>query len=139
MLSPRAAALGLAVVALVLATGNVYETVRRSTIPLALDGRVEAEEVRREKHPGVDDVHLLTLDGRRVHVDEHVARLVSEGDGLQKEAWSSTLTVARTRHELKLSSDATGMFAMMPLLLLVITASLWWRPGSGRPRPHEKT
>ena len=91
---------------------------------MALAGRVEAEELRREKHPGIDDVHLLTVDGETVHVDGHVARLVSDGDELQKDAWSSTLVVNRTRHELRLSSDARGMFVVMPLSLLVVAALL---------------
>lgn len=138
MLSPRGAALILAAVALLLAAGNAYETLRRSMLPLALDGRVESEEVRREKHPGIDDVHLLAIDGETVHVDEPVAGLVTEGDELRKEAWSSTLIIDGTGHDLKLSSDATGMFVVMPLVLVVLPALVLTRgrspaPGSTRP------
>ena len=124
----------LAFVALVLAAGNLYETVHRSTIPLALDGRVESEELRREKHPGVDDVHLLTVDKETVHVDAHVAGLVSEGDELQKDAWSSTLMVDNSLHDLPLSSDAQSMFIVMPLLLLVVAALIVPRDGRTAPR-----
>jgi hypothetical protein len=112
------------VIGVALAIGNGYETLRRSTIPLAVDGRVESLEVRREKHPGVDDVHLLVVGGRTIHVDAAVARAVERGAELHKDAWSATLRVDAAPRRLSPSRDTTGMMVVMPVVLLVLGALL---------------
>jgi hypothetical protein len=118
--SPKAGAVALAVIGVALAIGNSYETLRRSTIPLAIEGRVESVEVRREKEPGVDDVHLLFVDGETFHVDADVARAVDRGAELHKESWTSTLRTDQVSHRLSPSRDAKGMFIVMPVVLLVL-------------------
>ena len=110
-----------------LAIGNTYETLRRSTIPLEIEGQVNALEVRREKHPGVDDVHLLSVDGRSVHVDAQVASIVSRGSKLRKDPWSSQLWIDQAAHRLSPSRDSKGMLIAMPVILLVLAVLLGTR------------
>ena len=63
MRSPRWWVLAVVVA---LAAANVWVTFRRSGIPASLDGTVDRIEVRPEKHPGLDDVHLVTIAGKEV-------------------------------------------------------------------------
>jgi hypothetical protein len=67
-------------------------TAARSTIPLAIDTQVTWRELRHEKHPGSDDVCLITLaDGRMLHVDGPIFDAVDVGQALRKPAWRHTL------------------------------------------------
>ena len=105
----------LALVAL-LALGNLWFTFRRSGIPATLTGTVESVEVRREKHPGLDDVHLVTISGREIHLDADVASLLRVGDETRK-AWGSTaLTTPRGRSHIAPSKDFWRMIIAMSLL-----------------------
>jgi hypothetical protein len=69
MRSPEAArtgAVALLLVAVVLfAALAAWSLAVRSTIPMALDGAVTGIEIRQEKHPGVDDVWLVAIDGEQ--------------------------------------------------------------------------
>ena len=84
-------------------------------------------EVREEKHPGVDDVHLLSVDGSEFHVDASVGQAVDEEADLRKRAWSSSLHIGQALHRLSPSVDARGMFVAMPVLLLVLGVLLGTR------------
>lgn len=88
---------GLVIVALAfgLALVNLTVTLHRSMIPVSVDGRITDMELRREKHPGVDDVHLLHVDGRRLHVDAAVAEALRPGLRMEKEVFSTTLETSR--------------------------------------------
>lgn len=113
MRSPSALLLALAAV---LCCGNLWVTFHRSGIPVALDGYVERIEVRREKHPGLDDVHLVKVAGSVTHLDANVAGLLHEGDRLDKRAWSTELVTPRGTRRLGLSRDFWRMLIAMPLL-----------------------
>jgi hypothetical protein len=130
--SPKAAVVILVAVALALAIGNSYETFRRSTIPLGIEGSVESLEVRREKHPGVDDVHLLVVQGKTIHVDAEVASVLNRGAELQKDAWSPSLRIDQVSHQLSPSRDSRGMLVVMPVVLLVLAGLLY--TGVSRPQ-----
>lgn len=101
---------------------GAWTFVARSALPLALDGTVTAVEVRHEKHPGVDDVWMVTLDdaGPR-HLDRDVARLLARGAVVEKAAWSSNLTVDGTGHDVGPSRDAWVFLGLSPALLLAVT------------------
>ncbi|HEX2295459.1 MAG TPA: hypothetical protein VHN37_09135 [Actinomycetota bacterium] len=134
--------MALAALAVVLAGANCYETLRRSTIPSSLDGTAEALDVRFEKEPGIDDVHLLTIDGDVFHVDARVAGAVRPGDRVRKDAWSRTLLVDGEPHRLGLSRDAVGMLFVMPLVLLVVGVLLrsrWKEPDGPDEGPTRAT
>jgi hypothetical protein len=99
-----------------LALGNLSVTFLRSTIPLAVRGTVRALETRTESHPGVDDVHLVTIGGRRLHIDAAVASHLQIGDSVQKRAWSRTLHTSRGAVRLNPSAEVWGMAITMPLI-----------------------
>lgn len=114
-----AAATFLLVLAVAFALVSVAAMVSRSAIPHALDGTVAHIEVRREKHPGVDDVWLVHLDdGSRLHVDAATAQRLDEGSRVRKPAWQATLAVDGEPVRLALSDDAIGMLWVMPLTVL---------------------
>lgn len=100
-----------------------WAMVARSTIPWALDGTVSSIDLRHEKHPGVDDVWLIGLDGDEPrHVDRAVADLLDEGDRVHKERWDDTMTVNGRVHQVELGRDARRMLVFAPTLALVLAA-----------------
>jgi hypothetical protein len=99
-----------------LAVGNLWATFHRSGIPVGLAGRVERIEVRREKHPGLDDVHLVTVAGQVIHLDAEVAALLQVGDEVRKSGWSASLTTPSGTFRLTPSRDFWRMLRAMPLL-----------------------
>jgi hypothetical protein len=109
--------------ALAFALANIAVTVSRSLIPRHVSGTADRIEVRREKHAGVDDVWLVHIGGRPVHVDAETASRVREGAALRKDAWDRRLRVGSEVVELGLSDDARGMLWVMPLTLLATAAS----------------
>jgi len=132
--SPRfIAAATLFLLALLLAAANVWFVAARSTIPLALDGKVHSKEVRHEKPPPKDDVCLLTIDGRQVHVDRDVFERMEVGIQVSKEAWSPLLKVNDQDLRLHWSADFRGMIWTMPLTLGVILAALMCLLAGTRP------
>ena len=111
--------------AAVLAGVNTWFTAARSTIPLALDTKVLAKEVRREKHEGKDDVCLLTLaDLGQIQVDREVYDAVNVGKSLKKQRQSKILTHDGKLLHLHWSRDHHGMLTAMPMCLGVLAALL---------------
>jgi allantoicase len=100
-----------------LAVANLWVTFARSLIPHEIHGMAVGLEVRREKHPGVDDVFILHLDEGDFVVDREVAGLVHRGELIDKNAWSPDITVAEESHHLETSPDFRRMLIAMPLLL----------------------
>ena len=124
MRSPKIlSALMLLAMGVVLAAANVWFTAARSTIPLALDGVVTTMELRREKHPGRDDVFLLKLHSRTVQVDEAVYRTVSMGERLHKARWSKRLRHDGQTLSLTWSRDFRGMLLAMPMVIVILLAT----------------
>ncbi|MBX9789319.1 MAG: hypothetical protein K2Y37_10420 [Pirellulales bacterium] len=123
----RAAAVSLLLVGAALVAGNLWFTAARSTIPLALDGRVAAREVRHEKHPGKDDVCLLHFeDGRTLHVDTAVFAAVDVGQWLYKTAWQHSLDRHGANVPLDWSADARGMWPTMGVALVTLLGVALW-------------
>jgi len=117
------AAVALALSGVLFAALAAWTLVDRSTIPTDLHGTVTAVGMRHEKHPGVDDVWLISVDaGGLRHVDSDVAALLDVGDSVEKDAWSRTLTVNGDRHRLALSEHARAMLAFAPVIALVIAS-----------------
>jgi hypothetical protein len=109
-----------------LAAVNLWNAAVRSTIPLALHGKITEIELRREKHPGKDDVFVLRVDsGITIHIDAQLAQELEVGQRLDKIAWQTDLEVVRDGDEstsklsLKWSRDYYGMCVAMPLVLIV--------------------
>lgn len=128
MRSPR---LLLVLLALVLVGLGLWATFLRSGIPKAMHGVVVRKEVRAEKHPGIDDVHLVTIDERVHHVDPHVMRHLEPGEEIEKAAWAWHLDARAGRLALRASHEAIGMAIAAPLLLVLVVVLL--RRPSGRP------
>lgn len=125
MRSPRVL---LVTATVLLCLGNLIFSFLRSTIPIALDGTVDNVEFLTSKNRGIDDIYVLSVDGRHLHVDKDVAQQLDSNARVFKEAWSSDLTVgqgssARTI-ELEPSADFEGMLVAMPVTALVITVLL---------------
>ena len=105
------------VIMIALAAGALLATFVRSAIPIALTGRVTKIEVVHEKVPGIDDVHLVTVDGETTHVDPFVTNLIEEGDRVEKGAWSQAITVGGEEFELQTSPDFRRMLVALPLIV----------------------
>lgn len=106
---------------LAFSVGNIWVTLARSTIPVSLSGTVTDKELREEKHPGVDDVYLVTFsDGRVIQVDRSVFVAARVGAPLEKEAWSRRLRTGEQDVDLDLSTDARRMFILMPLAAALV-------------------
>lgn len=91
---------------------------------MVLDDRVVTKEVRREKHPGEDDVHMLRLHGgRQLHVDAPIYAAIKEGQILKKAAWSRELQHDGQTLPLEWSRDFGGMAWAMPIILLIMFAT----------------
>jgi hypothetical protein len=100
---------------------------RRSTIPLQLHSRVVRQEVRKEKHPGRDDVFLLFLEaGQLLQVDRSVYERISPGETIEKLAWQRHLKVSSESVELHWSADVAGMVWAMPLIMFTFIVTWWW-------------
>ena len=117
----------LLVLVVLLAAGNLGSTLSRSGIPAELTGYVERVEVRREKHAGLDDAHLVTIGERELHLDAEVAALLHEGDEVGKAAWSTDLVIQGHKHRVGLSKDFIRMALAMPLLVILAGGLLWRR------------
>ncbi len=102
-----------------LALGNLYTTLHRSGIPLGLDGVITRIEIRHEKHPGVDDVPLIWLGNRAVHLDPEAARELRPGEKIFKRPMESSLQTPRGPVRLHPSRDFKGMAVLMPLIVLL--------------------
>lgn len=131
----------------ILALVNIASTFHRSGIPLALSGRVERVDVRGEKHPGLDDVHLVTIAGRTTHLDAGVASQLRVGDVVSKGAWSTTIATPRGQVELVLSQDFRRMAVSMPLILLLVfvllrqsqrLSTVYGEPGGAQKAPSTR-
>lgn len=118
MPSPRKVAFGLAVL---LCVGNLWTTFFRSGIPLGIEGRVDSLETRTEKHPGVDDVHLVGVGGRVLHLDKAFVQQLAVGDTLRKRPWSTSARVGGKTLKLGASRDFYGMVVAM----LLLTGTAW--------------
>lgn len=101
---------------------NVWVTFARSLIPFEMHGVVEALEVREEKHPGVDDVFILRLaaGSKGVVVDREIAKLFEGGEVIDKNAWSSEISIAGETIDIGTSTDFKRMSIAVPLLMLSV-------------------
>lgn len=131
---PRRATAALLVLAAVLFAGlAAWSLAARSAIPLAIEGTVTDIEIRHEKHPGEDDVWLVSVDGEQHHLGSGLAKALSVGDRLSKDRWETRLEVNGEGMALQLSDDAFAMLFFAPILAL--TAAVVALPGRRR-GPH---
>lgn len=115
-----------------LALGNVFVTAQRSLIPLAIDAEVVDLEMRREKHPGKDDVYLLTFSNSKstpstLQIDQEIAHELKVGNRIKKAAWQDRLNIDDRALQLQYSSDFVGMIQAMPVAIIVAIAVVYWQ------------
>lgn len=117
--------LALVLFGIVLAAANIWVCAARSYIPMQVSGSVTSIEMRREKHPGKDDVHLIRIDdGRLTQVDATLAAELQVGSAVDKAAWQSEITIDGRTTQLAYSEDLTGMLYAMPCICLIIAATV---------------
>jgi hypothetical protein len=117
---------------LVLAALGAWASFERSGIAAAWSGTVTAIDIRAEKHPGVDDVWFVAVDGQRTHLDSSFARTLKVGDQLSKQRWSRTVEVNGVERRLRVSDDAKALAAICAGIALV-TIVCAWPPGQAPP------
>lgn len=117
----------IASLAVVLCIANLAVTLHRSLIPISLEGVITDVEIRFEKHRGVDDVYLISVNDRRLHVDASAGAALKVGDHVRKRPLSPVLETPRGKVPLRPSRDFTRMLVVMPLTML-LTLALLWRP-----------
>jgi hypothetical protein len=128
----RRGAVALLLVAVVLfAALAAWSLAVRSTIPIPLDGTVTSIETRHEKHPGVDDVWLVAIDGDQRQLDSEIAEGLSVGDHVAKERWDTRLDLNGEARSLHLSDDSRAMLFFAPILALTAAALALPRRWSG--------
>lgn len=118
--------------------GNFSSVFARSGIPYGFEGRITSIERRLEKHPGVDDVWLVAIDGKAVHLDSLVAESLRAGDVVSKERLSARLRTPREQVRLQPSRDFWGMvfltvFLGAAFLLLILPNGSRDDRGGGSP------
>lgn len=118
----------------VMGIANLWFTLARSLIPFEIGHVATRIEVREEKHPGVDDVFILRLapGGREIVIDREVVELLQRGDAIEKDAWSSEMSITGEqveRVDLETSSDFKRMLIAMPLLVAGAALALARRAG----------
>jgi hypothetical protein len=117
----------LAAGALAFAALAAGESVARSGLGREWHGTVTSVDLRTEKHPGVDDVWYVAVDGRAVHVDAALARTLRTGDRLDKDRWERSVAVNGTRRALPLSGEARAMLVVAPLAAAAVAATAFVR------------
>ena len=119
----------LAALTLVLCVGNLTFTFLRSTIPFELDGRVNDIVFITEKHPGLDDIFVITIGDRDIRVDPDIAREIDVGDHVRKDAWSTEMVISEEDSERALgvqpSRDFNRMVVVMPVIALAVAVLLY--------------
>ena len=123
----------LAVLLVLLCGANLAVTFLRSGIPHELRGRVDGFERMVEKHPGLDDVYLVQIEGRTIHLDTELACLFIPGTVVEKPAWGTQMQLRGRPVKLKPSRDFRGMAVVMPLALLLGLALLFVPEGEPLP------
>lgn len=120
---------------IVLCATNLVVTLVRSTIPISIEGRLEDIEFLTEENPGIDDIYVLHIDDRQVHVDRAVAKQLASGVHVSKDAWSNDLTVGRFQNartvEVGPSDDFIGMLFVMPVTAMALAILLFSRRSAG--------
>lgn len=109
----------LRLLVLLLGLSNLWTTLHRSGFPVRMEGTVSRIEIRHEKHPTWDDVYLVWLGRRAVHLDMPIAQALRVGDRVSKRRWEFHMETPRGRLPLSVSKDFKGMAVLMPLLLLL--------------------
>ena len=124
MPSPRSFSIpALLLLGVLFAGGNLWFTAARSTIPLRVSGTVTHKQRLIEKTPGVDDVYIMTLDGKRpFQIDGHLFDAIGQGQFIRKTALSRTLEIDGRTFTLAWSRDFRGMMWAMPLTVVICVA-----------------
>jgi hypothetical protein len=78
----------------VLCVGSLWTLFLRSGIPYELDGTVVDIQVGTEKLAGIDDVWIVHIDDRQLHLDYEFARSLGRRRVIEKPAWSPTVKVS---------------------------------------------
>jgi len=120
----RSGCLAIAGTSIALALLGLAAMASRGLYGVALDGRVERIEIRHEKHPPIDDVHLVYVNGDSTHVDRQLARQFSRGVPLHKGRLDNSVTIGGRTVDLRASTDLRRAAVVMPLMLLLIALLL---------------
>lgn len=123
---------GCVLIGIVLCAENAWVTASRSLIPRSINNVLVGKELRREKHQGIDDVYLLTLDnGAVLEVDQPIFEAVRPSQRLVKDRWEHILHIDQSTLTLTFSPDYAGMLKTMPAAvgMFIIMGIAAWRSG----------
>lgn len=118
----RTAVVLLLAMAFIFSELGAWSLAERSTIPISLDGTITDIEVRSEKHPGVDDVWIVWINGTGHHLDAAIASEMSVGEDVSKERWQKHLVVDGAKRPVSLSGEARAMLYLSPVMMLLCAA-----------------
>jgi len=109
---------------------NVWVTFHRSGITETMSGPVDDIEVRQEKHPGVDDVYLVTIGDKTLHLDADVAIELSTNSKVEKKGWSTRLLVTTGQPEVGFDAfirlrPSSDFYRMLIASALILGICLW--------------
>jgi hypothetical protein len=119
----RSAAATLGVLTVALAALALASMASRGLFGVAMNGTISRIEVRHEKHPPIDDVHLVHIHGDTTHVDRALALILERGDRVGKGRFDRTLEIGDREIELRASTDLRRAMIVIPLTVL-LTATL---------------
>ena len=110
-------------IGLCLCVANVWYAAARSTIPSSLSGTVTKKRVGIEKHPGMDDAYLITLDsGKEQCIDAELFDQLATGAVLEKRAWEKRMSIDGHIKSLTWSRDFQGLIWCMLVALVIMGA-----------------
>ena len=120
----RSAATLIVAAAVALALLALAATASRGLFGVGFDGEVARIEVRHEKHPPIDDVHLVHVGGDTTHVDRGLAAQLRPRDEIRKARLDRRVVVNGRSIDLRASRDLRRAGLAMPLMLLLTIAVL---------------
>ncbi len=83
---------------------------------------VTNKQIGTEKHPGVDDVYLITLDdSSSIRIDGDLFEKITSGDRLSKQAWQNEIDIAGRTERLEWSRDFYGLLWCMLLAIVIMS------------------
>lgn len=94
-----------------------------------MHGKVTKKYLATEKHPGVDDVCLITLDDAPpLRIDAALFDKITSSDTLAKQAWQNEIDISGQVVMLNWSRDFHGLIWCMALAVVIMGSMVIFAP-----------